>query len=57
MIHLHLFPRHLLYRLIRTRAWLFHGGLVKPEDLTLLAHSGDTLSQMETLAKKIPLLF
>lgn len=46
-----------LYRLIRTRAWLFHGGLVKPEDLTLLAHSGDTLSQMETLAKKIPLLF
>jgi MoxR-like ATPase len=45
-----------LYRLIRTRAWLFHGGLVRTEDLGILEHAGDTLPQMETLAKKIPLL-
>jgi len=43
-----------LYRLIRTRAWLFHGGLVKPEDLAILENAGNTVNQLENLAQKLP---
>ena len=45
-----------LYRLLRTRAWLFHGGKVEREDLHLLAHLGDTLEELELLQEKVPRL-
>lgn len=43
-----------IYRLIRARAWLFHGGMVRLEDLGVLECVGDTVPQLETLAKKLP---
>lgn len=43
-----------LYRLIRTRAWLFHGGLVKKEDLGILEHAGDSIGQLEALCDRLP---
>lgn len=45
-----------LYRLLRARAWLFHGGRVEREDLVLLAHLGDTREELERLAEKVPRL-
>ncbi len=45
-----------LYRLLRTRAWLFHGGKVEREDLHLLAYLGDTVEELELLQEKVPRL-
>jgi MoxR-like ATPase len=45
-----------LYRLIRARAWLFHGGVVQKQDLRLLAYLGESLEEIETLEQRVPLL-
>lgn len=45
-----------LYKLLRTRAWLFSGGTVTREDLTLLSYLGETHREMELLREKIPSL-
>jgi len=38
-----------LYRLIRARAWLFHGGVVQKQDLRLHTYLGESLEEIETL--------
>jgi MoxR-like ATPase len=43
-----------LYKLLRVRAWLFHGGVVCREDLQLLQYLGETLQEMKLLREKIP---
>lgn len=45
-----------LYRLLRTRAWLFHGGAVEREDLRLLSYLGETRQEVDLLAEKVPQL-
>jgi MoxR-like ATPase len=45
-----------LYKLIRARAWLFHGGTVEREDLSLCAYLGETREQMDALEEKVPRL-
>ena len=45
-----------LYRLLRTRAWIHHGGAVEREDLQLLAYLGETTTEMEILQEKVPRL-
>ncbi len=45
-----------LYKLLRTQAWLDHGGVVTSEDLLLLSHAGDTLEDLENLRTLIPRL-
>jgi MoxR-like ATPase len=45
-----------LYRLIRTRAWLFHGGAVEREDLRLLSYLGETREEIDLLEEKVPKL-
>lgn len=45
-----------LYRLLRTRAWLVHGGKVCRDDFVLLAHLGETVEELELLRDKIPRL-
>ena len=45
-----------LYRLIRTRAWIVHGGAVEREDLVLLSYLGETVEEVELLADKVPKL-
>jgi MoxR-like ATPase len=45
-----------LYRLLRTRAWLLHGGRVERDDLELLAYLGETKEELELLAGKVPKL-
>lgn len=45
-----------LYRLLRTRAWLFHGGAVEREDLSLLAYLGETRAEIDLLEEKVPRL-
>lgn len=45
-----------LYRLLRTRAWIFHGGKVEREDLVLLAHLGETTDELALLEDKVPKL-
>ena len=45
-----------LYRLLRTRAWLFHGGAVEREDLSLLAYLGETRAEVDLLEEKAPRL-
>jgi len=45
-----------LYRLIRARAWLFHGGVVEKQDLGLLAYLGESLEEIETLEQRVPLM-
>lgn len=45
-----------LYRLLRTRAWLFHGGRVERDDFVLLANLGDTVQELELLRDKVPRL-
>ena len=45
-----------LYRLLRTRAWLFHGGKVMRDDFVILAHLGDTIEELELLTDKVPKL-
>lgn len=45
-----------LYKLFRTRAWLFGGGVVSLPDLQLLAYLGETPEEMSLLREKIPIL-
>lgn len=45
-----------LYRLLRTRAWLLHGGVVEREDLSLLAYLGETREEIDLLETKVPQL-
>jgi MoxR-like ATPase len=45
-----------LYRLLRTRAWLFHGGKVERQDFQLLAYLGETREELELLHQKVPQL-
>jgi MoxR-like ATPase len=45
-----------LYRLLRTRAWLLHGGAVEREDLRLLSYLGETSEEVDLLAEKVPKL-
>lgn len=45
-----------LYRLLRSRAWIHHGGAVEREDLRLLAYLGETKEEMDLLEDKVPRL-
>jgi MoxR-like ATPase len=45
-----------LYRLLRTRAWIFHGGAVEREDLRLLSYLGETRDEIDLLEEKVPKL-
>ncbi len=45
-----------LYRLIRTRAWILHGGAVERDDLILLSYLGETLEEVDLLEEKVPKL-
>lgn len=45
-----------LYRLLRTRAWIVHGGAVEREDLQLLAYLGETREEIDLLEEKVPRL-
>lgn len=45
-----------LYRLLRTRAWLLHGGRVTRDDFVMLGQLGDTVEELEVLTEKVPRL-
>lgn len=45
-----------LYRLIRTHAWLTHGGAVDRSDLALLSFVGETRDEIDLLEEKVPRL-
>lgn len=45
-----------LYKILRVRSWLFSGGTVAREDLSLLMYLGDTPDEMALLREKVPLL-
>ena len=45
-----------MYRLVRTRAWLLHGGAVEREDLSLLSYLGETREEIDLLETKVPRL-
>jgi MoxR-like ATPase len=45
-----------LYRLLRTRAWIFHGGAVERQDLQLLSYLGETREEIDLLEEKVPKL-
>jgi MoxR-like ATPase len=45
-----------LYRLLRTRAWILHGGAVEREDLGLLSYLGETQAEIDLLESKVPKL-
>jgi MoxR-like ATPase len=45
-----------LYRLLRTHAWLMHGGAIDRADLRLLAYLGDTRDEIDLLEEKVPRL-
>ncbi len=45
-----------LYRLIRTRAWIFHGGAVERQDLQLMSYLGETREEIDLLEEKVPKL-
>ena len=45
-----------LYRLIRTRAWVMHGGAVERDDLVLLSYLGETAEEVDLLEEKVPKL-
>jgi MoxR-like ATPase len=45
-----------IYRLLRTRAWLLHGGTVEREDLSLLSYLGETKDEIDLLETKVPRL-
>jgi MoxR-like ATPase len=42
-----------LYKLIRTRAFLFHGGAVQTPDLALLAYAGNRSHELPAVAEKV----
>src|SRR5256885_667375 len=45
-----------LYKLLRTRAWIVHGGAVEREDLRLLSFLGETREEIDLLEEKVPRL-
>ena len=45
-----------LYRLIRTHAWLLHGGAVERSDLALLSYIGEARQEIDPLEEKVPRL-
>ncbi|MBL9039346.1 MAG: AAA family ATPase [Archangium sp.] len=45
-----------LYRLLRARAWVVHGGAVEREDLQMLAYLGETRDEIDVLEEKVPRL-
>lgn len=45
-----------LYRLLRTRAWIFHGGAVERQDLQLISFLGETTEEIDLLEEKVPQL-
>ncbi len=45
-----------LYRLVRTHAWLTHGGAVEKSDLALLSFVGETRDEIDLLEDKVPRL-
>jgi MoxR-like ATPase len=45
-----------LYRLLRTRAWVLHGGAVERQDLELLSYLGETRDEIDLLESKVPKL-
>jgi MoxR-like ATPase len=45
-----------LYRLLRTRAWVMHGGAVEREDLQMLSYLGETREEIDLLEEKVPKL-
>ena len=45
-----------LYRLLRTHAWITHGGAVEREDLRLLSYLGETRDEVDLLEDKVPRL-
>ncbi len=45
-----------LYRLLRTHAWVMHGGAVEREDLRLLSYLGETREEVDLLEEKVPRL-
>jgi len=45
-----------LYRLLRTHAWIVHGGAVERADLRLLAYLGETREEIDLLEEKVPRL-
>jgi MoxR-like ATPase len=45
-----------LYRLLRTRAWVLHGGAVERQDLELLSFLGETREEIDLLETKVPRL-
>ena len=45
-----------LYKLIRARAWLFHGGVVEQQDLQLLSYLGESSEEVDLLEEKVPRL-
>jgi MoxR-like ATPase len=45
-----------LYRLLRTRAWIVHGGAVERQDLSLLSYLGETRDEIDLLEEKVPKL-
>jgi len=45
-----------LYRLLRTRAWVLHGGSVERQDLQLMSYLGETRDEIDLLEEKVPKL-
>ena len=45
-----------LYRLLRTHAWIIHGGAVERADLRLLSYLGETRDEIDLLEEKVPRL-
>jgi MoxR-like ATPase len=45
-----------LYKLLRVRAWLVHGGSVEREDLQLLSYLGESREEIDLLEEKVPRL-
>lgn len=45
-----------LYRLLRTHAWIVHGGAIERADLRLLSYLGDTRAEIDLLEDKVPRL-
>lgn len=43
-----------LYKLMRVKSWINHGGTVERNDLKLLSYVGDSFQQIECLEQKIP---
>jgi MoxR-like ATPase len=42
--------------LLRTHAWITHGGAVERSDLRLLAYLGETRDEIDLLEEKVPRL-